>query len=585
MKKITAILAIMIFSLLILTSFSANIKAASAQDTGYTIQSVNHQIEVMQSGHVVIRDTIHVTGQLTNGFLIGLPYKYGPYILKSVAYDANHVFPMDLGVQLQDHSGFYGAKVNFPEGNPTDFTIIFILANTLISPVTSNLITGTYTVFNLDIPIYPAFTKDTAKCNVTITLPETPSSISVAKDDGTVDTANFVKENLPAFTYSPAVATFTLDTGILQMIDITKLNRQITASPAGEVTVSDSYRIVNNSTVGISSLGVGLPLDASNIAVKDEFGRILTTAVQTSSGNTQLVNVTFISPLDSGVSTRFTAEYGLPSASEHNGRFTFDFYLFPDFNYYVDEVTVTFVPPEGARFLSPQFSSLDSSSSLNREIFQETFSINREGVSYVDTAVPSENVFQVTYDYNSLWLSFRPTLWVWALAVVGCTILAVWRRPKTSAAPRIVVSKGSAELRPDHVRAFIDAYEEKSRLTSELKSLEVRAQKGKIPRRRYKVQLGSLTGRSDALSKNIAGLKGILRGAGGVYADLVRQLDLAETELDEVETGMSTVEAGHVRGELSLEEYKKALADYERRKEKAETTVNGIMLRLREEIH
>jgi hypothetical protein len=34
-----------------------------------------------------------------------------------------------------------------------------------------------------------------------------------------------------------------------------------------------------------------------------------------------------------------------------------------------------------------------------------------------------------------------------------------------------------------------------------------------------------------------------------------------------------------------LEEYKKALADYQRRKEKAETTINGIMLRLREEIH
>src|SRR3989304_10576740 len=146
----------MIFSLLILTSFSANINAASAQTTDYTIQSVNHQIEVMQSGHIVIRDTIHVTGQLNDGFLIGLPYKYGSHILKTVAYDANHVFPMDLGVQLQGRSGFYGAKITFPQENPTVFTIIFILSNNLISPVTSNLVTGTITVYNLDIPIYPA---------------------------------------------------------------------------------------------------------------------------------------------------------------------------------------------------------------------------------------------------------------------------------------------------------------------------------------------------------------------------------------------------------------------------------------------
>jgi hypothetical protein len=80
-------------------------------------------------------------------------------------------------------------------------------------------------------------------------------------------------------------------------------------------------------------------------------------------------------------------------------------------------------------------------------------------------------------------------------------------------------------------------------------------------------------------------LKGILRSAGGVYADLIRQLDIAETEFDEVETNISTIEARHNRGELSLEAYKKLLADYQRRKEKTETTINGILLRLREEIH
>jgi hypothetical protein len=331
---------------------------------------------------------------------------------------------------------------------------------------------------------------------------------------------------------------------------------------------------------------VDLPLDASNIVGRDEFGRNLTVELLGTGSTFSLFNVTFISPLNSGESTLLTVEYTLPSVSpEQSTRFVLNFDLFPYLDYYVDEASVTIIPPEGARFLTPQLSSIDPSLSLSREVFQETLSINREGVSHIDLTIPSEDVLQVTYDYNPLWLSFRPTLWMWTLAGVGCIIVAVWRRPKTSAAPRIVVSKGNVALSPDHVRAFIDAYEEKSRLTSELQSLEVRAQKGKIPRRRYKVQLGSLTGRSDALSKNIAGLKGILRGAGGVYADLVRQLDFAEAELDEVETGMNTAEARHVRGELSLEDYKKDLADYQRRKEKAETTINGIMLRLREEIH
>jgi hypothetical protein len=65
---------------------------------------------------------------------------------------------------------------------------------------------------------------------------------------------------------------------------------------------------------------------------------------------------------------------------------------------------------------------------------------------------------------------------------------------------------------------------------------------------------------------------------------LIRQLDVAETELVEVEADTRNSEVRHRRGELPLEAYKKSLADYQRRKEKAETTINGILLRLREEL-
>ena len=111
-----------------------------------------------------------------------------------------------------------------------------------------------------------------------------------------------------------------------------------------------------------------------------------------------------------------------------------------------------------------------------------------------------------------------------------------------------------------------------------------RAKKGKIPRRRYKVQRRSLEARLDNISKNIAGLKKTFRSAGGVYANLARQLDVAEAELVEAETNIRTIEVRHRRGALPLESYKRSLADYQRRKEKAEATINGILLRLREEI-
>jgi len=577
-KRITAIFALTIFSLAIFLPFSLSISTVSAQDSGYSIQHVNHQVEVMYSGHVVISDTIQVTGQLTGGFLIGFPYKYGAHILKVVAYAANNPLQISLGVPFEDKSGFYAVNINFSQASSQVFTVIFILSNDLVS------YDSTTQLFSVDFPAYPSFVKEAATINVTLLVPNDAIAMTITKDDGTVDKTNFVKNNLAAFTYSPATATF-LPVGSLQIVDITQLDRKITISPAADVASSDSYRIVNNSPSSLGSVEISLPSAASNIVSRDEFGRTLTTQVLSSSASAKLLNVTFTSTLNSGGSTLLTIEYTLPRvSSEQATSFALNFDLFPPLNCYVDEASITIVPPEGARFLTPQLSSIDPSLSLSREIFQETLSINRQGVSYIDDVYPSENVSQIAYDYNPLWLSFRPTIWIWALTAVGCAIVAFWRRPKTSAPPRIVVPKLSVDLSPDHVRAFTEAYEEKNRITSELKLLEIRAQKGKIPRRRYKVQRRTLEVRFDALSKDISELKALFRSAGGNYAGLIRQLDVAETELNEVETNTRSAEGRHRRGALPLEEYKKLLADYQRRKEKAETTVNGILLRLREEI-
>jgi hypothetical protein len=577
-KRVTAVIVLTVFSVVMLLPFLLGTPTVSAQENSYTIQSVDHEVEVMYSGQVIIRDTISISGQLTGDFLIGFPYKYGSYVLKGIAYDENNVFPVSLGVQLADRSGFYGAKISFPQGAPQVFTVALILSNHLLSLDSSS---GVYT---LDFPAYPSFLTGVAQCNVGIVLPESPSSITVTKDDGEVSTTSFVRQNLPAFTYSPALAGFSLTSGSLQIVNIKELDRQITISPTGETSSFDSYRITNNSPGSLGSLEVGLPLDASNIVVRDEFGRILTADVLSSSGNTRLVNVTFISSIANSKSTTLTAKYDLPKISEQVPHFTLSFNLFPDFNYYVETGTVTVVPPEGASFLTPQLSSIGPSSSLMRETFQETLSVTRKGVSKLDYAVPSEDVLQITYDYNPLWLSFRPTVWMWTLAVVGCVVVAVWRRPKASAPLRIAAPEASVVLSPDHVRAFTEAYDDKNRINSELKALEVRAQKGRIPRRRYKVQKRSLEVRLDGISKNVADLKKTFRSAGGVYANLVRQLDIAETELVEVEADIKAVEVRHRRGELPLEAYKKSLASYERRKEKAEASINGILLRIREEI-
>jgi hypothetical protein len=574
-NKASLIIVLSVLSLSILLPFSLEFPTVLAQDS-YTIQHVDHEVEVMYSGNVVIRDTVTISGQLLGDFLIGFPYKYGAYVLKGMAYDEdNNFYPFSLGVQLAE-TGFYGAKVSFEQEAPQVFTVVFILSNSIIHQESAG------TVFSIDFPAYPSLTKDVAYCNVEIIFPKTPTILTITMEDQEITTANFTKSNLPALTYSPASATFSITGGSLQIITIKELNRQITIDPAGDILTYDSYRLKNESPSSLGSLKIGIPLEASNLVVRDEFGRILTTTTLSSSDNTRYFNLTLISSVLGGGSTSLTAEYSLPSVPPA-ASFTLDFDLFPDIDYYVEVAEVTFIPPEGARFLSPTRSEIDTSTVLVREAFQETLSITRTGVSRISSVVLPD-VIRVKYDYSPLWLSFRPTIWIWILAAIGSVVVVFWKRAKASTSLQIPTSEVYVSLSSEQVRAFTEAYDEKSRINSELRNLEMRAQKGKIPRRRYKVQKRTLRVRLDNISKNIGELKKTFRNAGGNYANLVRQLDVAETDLSEVETNTRNIDVRHRKGAMPLDSYKKAQADYKRRKEKAETTINGILLRLREEI-
>ncbi len=575
----------------------------AAQTSGYTIDRVDHQVEVMYSGNVIVTDTIHLSGQIPQSFMIGLPYQYSAYILKALAYDDTHLYQLNLGVQLGDQSGFYGAEVNFNGNSPSVFTVAFVLSNRLITEQDSG--------DALDFPAYPSLTQSVGACTVNLVFPSAPTSLTITKADGATTSANYQRTNLPAYTNSPATASFQVPVGTLQLTVISSLSRQVAIDPSGAVTVSDSYRITNNSTTTLNSFALNVPLDATNIVVTDDVGRTLGTVFGNSAnGNSLTANATLVTFLTGGQSTLISAQYNLPSSKLEGSQYVLgDFKLFPDFDYYVQHVTVVFVPPEGATIVTPNLASLDSSSTLTRETFQDTLTVTRDGISQLDYNAPEENSIQLSYDYNPVWASFRPTFWASLLAVVGClAVVFVRRRKPGGEEPVVTRSARSSSVKPspsqtvpeeevqlvevkpgqrvsmDDIKEFTDAYEDKKELSAELRSLDVRAQKGKIPRRQYKVQRRAIEIRLEGLTRKIGRTKQVLRGSSGVYADIVRQLDSAEEDLADADEGIRSLEARQSRGEISLEYYKKNIGDYQKRKEKAESTINGILLRLREKV-
>jgi len=567
LKRKALAFTILTLTLTLIVSLSLNMKTAkSAND--YNIEHVNHKIKIMYNGYIFINDTIQITGQASDGFLMGLPYKYGSHILQCFAYNSSKAFPVILDASLNDTMGFYGVRIDSP---PSIFTVGFVLSNNLLTQ-TSNT-----SRFILDFPAYPTFTKTAASVNASISI-----------ENATYVSGNpftYWQDNLPAFTSSPANVTFALTGSQIQLFDINEVKSEFTIDETGAIKSIDNYYITNEMLAQISSIEINLPPNASNPIALDQFGRTMTASAWVNQ-KTGRYKVSFSTAVESYRSSRFSVKYDMPKeymTQTGTNNFNFRFPLFKTVNYYIAQASLKFVLPEGAKISSFKTTLNNSAYSITKNVFQETITITRGSISYLDSLLPSENFLQFEYQYNPLWASFRPTLWVWALALVGCAVAVVWKRPKAptpTAMPTVAVALGLEDL-----KSFVDSYEEKQKIMIESESLENMVRKGRIPRQRYKVRKKTLEIRLNTLSRSLTELKEKMRRAGGKYADLMRQLEIAEIEINESEAGMKSIEARHSRGEISLEAYRKLLTDYQRRKERAQTTINGILLRLREEIH
>jgi len=576
---------ILIIPMLIIITIPFSVRAESVENAKFTIDQVNHTIKLMYDGNIFINDTVKIIGpepDLTATlphFFLGFPYKYGSYMLRCVAYNTSNVnqnFPVKLNVPLEDRVGFYGVEIIFPQAlNMSDgathfFTIGFVLSNELLVqyPETSS--------YTLDFPVYPSLAKTARICNASIVLPSGAQYVS-----GSVEAFTYSKDNLPEFTYSPGNVTFSLEGDRIRIVNIKELKREIRINGIDEIGVSDGYFITNRAPTEASSIEIILPHSASSLSARDQFGRQMPQPMLTDA-ETNIYEITFPLPLKTNESNRFAIDYYLPWEIYVNqtgsNNFNLIFPLFENIDYYIESSSITFVLPEGARMVDFEAASyISSSNNLVRDVFQETVTINSHDV----TALNNFDV-RIAYEYDILWASFRPTLWIWSLAIIGCAVAVVWKRPK--APVPVAVPTVAVRLRPESIKAFMDAYEEKRKIILEIESLETRVRKGKIPRRRYKVRKRTLDIRLDALSRDLAELKEKMRATGGRYADLMRQLEVAETEISGTEANVQSIEARHRRGELSLEAYRKLSADYQRRKEKAKTAIDGILLRLREEI-
>ena len=233
-------------------------------------------------------------------------------------------------------------------------------------------------------------------------------------------------------------------------------------------------------------------------------------------------------------------------------------------------MTVTVDLPEGGEFQID--ASYTKPQGVQKRVFRETI------VFTVHNATLFHDLdFGLTYRYVMFWSSFRPTLWMGVLIAAACVVVFLWRTPKPSSAPAVPLPR-------DVLGGFFDSYKEKRRLLQELELTGQQVQKRKISRRRYKVRRRGLESRVSVLSRDLSSLREKIRKAGPRYANAMRQIETAETELEGAEAAIRRIEARYRHREISAETYRRLLAEYSRKRERARTAIDGVLLRLREEI-
>lgn len=537
--------------------------------------NVERTVTVEVGGAVVITDTLKFspdTGVNINpisDFIVGLPSKYQGNLFYVSAYDDIGALNVTRGVDLD---GFYGIDTKFrdaidlTETGSYEFVVLYVLSGLIVSDGGE---------FNLSLPLHPVLDRRAEFYNLTVALPPRTMYVNSSSyfDNATVTTPQYSyqilnrsESDLEPFTNQTSWITFkhSGEPKEFLLIELSQMVREIRLDPWGDLLVSDFYQLIN---IGdrLPKIPFYLPRNATGISAQDVYGSV-GVRVEDEEDADKRVSISLREALTKDEKIKITLNYRLPFKMHVDQDSFEDYTLTLDFlnfiHYIARSFTVEVVLPEGAEF---QASKKNTGDTFQGEI------------TFVNVTRFHDLNFSLRYRYNIFSASFGPVSWVGVSTAIFSAVLFL----KGAAKPAVIV----VPIPPKTLRKFVDNYEEKMRIELELRSMERRVRRGKLSRRRYRLRRSSLNNRLSMLQKESTGLRSEIESAGGRYVDMMRQLEVAEAELQTLRGDIQSVEARFRRKELSAEARRRLLDEYSRRRDRAESTISRAILTLREELH
>ncbi|MEM2913046.1 MAG: hypothetical protein QXR06_01745 [Candidatus Bathyarchaeia archaeon] len=538
---------------------------------GFTVifpkTSIERKINLISGGYLIINDTFILTPHnfsdsippLTS-YIVGLPKNYSSNL---VYFSADSDGEKLAVTPVENADNFLWLNISFPKpielvGNATyNFTMSYVFSG-LIARKSGNL-------FHVDFPLYPSLTSSADHCNVTVTLPVAASSYpreSLSNKTATPTVLyNFTS---PLASHANISSWVEFSTSTFELFELKEMRREIAIDSWGKITVTDFYQLT--SMVNVYRITFILPKGASDISIYDAYGKYEQSQILVNKGNYTEVDLTTKDLLRESSNVKLAVSYTLPLWGYITKSGWQDYALNINITkpkvgiiskpetWIVKKIKVSVSLPEGA---APQGG------------------VEKEWLNV--TKLQNLN-FSLKYQYNILWAAFKPTLWAGLAMGLAILIFSLIKSVgKTEVYAATVVSS-------ETIRKFIELLEERNRIVSEIESLDQQSRRRKISRRHYRLQRRTLEERLSIIQRDFSNIKREIESFGARYANMMRRFETANVDIETMNKNIADVESRYQRGEISAEARKKLLDEYGRKKENAESIIDEILIRLKEEL-
>jgi len=579
--KKTALIAylFLVFSLL-LTSLSPYVIAETEMSRPYV--ELRRLVEVRDWGLVVINDTVSI---VNNGptpithFQIGLPSNFSQNLHYVCAHtEQGETLNVARGVDMS-RTGVEGIEITFSKvidvGEACNFTVTYVFSD-LITITMEFYTPAYYTVF----PMYPIIVFDAVSCNVSVILPEEAVLISSSWEEEGSPSLSHVEQPLPAYSNETG---FVSAYGLMNLVECEFAKREVVFESSGQIYFYDSLRIRNrglydpdSGIYAISTMSFTLPKGAYDVVAYDYFGELQTTLIEDKETGIPEATVSLRWPYLRGSTffdaCFFTLKYVVP-AKEYAHQTDFWNYIFEteyfsNFHWTIRDLIFKITLPEGGEFV---------------DIYGAQGNIIKNGYQSVLTSrlrdvTPLNDLgVKISYNYFIFWSAFRPTIWLGLAISVLCAVLA-FRRVK--GVPTLPTPPETLEF----LRDFTDVCDERAALRSELESLEDDHHRGRVRKKEYRRRAKAIERQRISLDREFVELKKKVTTMGPRFAEAAGRMEVAETEIETVRMSTKRLEARYRSGEISREAFEKLMEEYERRIDRAKTTIDDVIMWLKGEI-